>query len=77
MSWGLTLWDWLYHLLWVTRVRCPNPIETAIKRGDLTVGAVFPATESLRPYPSAGKTNWLASPPLVVAYALAGMWIST
>lgn len=51
----------------------PEPIETAIKQGDLTVGAVLSGNRNFegRIHPLV-KTNWLASPPLVVAYALAG-----
>lgn len=49
------------------------PIEEAIKQGDLTVGAVLSGNRNFegRIHPLV-KTNWLASPPLVVAYALAG-----
>ncbi|WP_380178007.1 aconitate hydratase AcnA [Kalamiella sp. sgz302252] len=51
----------------------PDEIEGAIKKGDLTVGAVLSGNRNfegrIHPYV---KTNWLASPPLVVAYALAG-----
>ncbi|PLP25510.1 aconitate hydratase, partial [Klebsiella michiganensis] len=51
----------------------PDPIERAIKQGDLTVGAVLSGNRNFegRIHPLV-KTNWLASPPLVVAYALAG-----
>ena len=51
----------------------PDPIEAAIKEGDLTVGAVLSGNRNFegRIHPLI-KTNWLASPPLVVAYALAG-----
>lgn len=51
----------------------PDPIEAAIKKGDLTVGAVLSGNRNFegRIHPLV-KTNWLASPPLVVAYALAG-----
>lgn len=51
----------------------PEQIETAIKAGDLTVGAVLSGNRNFegRIHPLV-KTNWLASPPLVVAYALAG-----
>ncbi|TKI08116.1 aconitate hydratase AcnA [Martelella alba] len=50
-----------------------DPIEAAIKAGDLTVGAVLSGNRNFegRIHPLV-KTNWLASPPLVVAYALAG-----
>ena len=50
-----------------------GPIEEAIKAGDLTVGAVLSGNRNFegRIHPLI-KTNWLASPPLVVAYALAG-----
>ncbi|QIE95938.1 aconitate hydratase AcnA [Pantoea stewartii] len=51
----------------------PDAIESAIKEGDLTVGAVLSGNRNFegRIHPLI-KTNWLASPPLVVAYALAG-----
>ncbi|ENU1225712.1 aconitate hydratase AcnA [Providencia rettgeri] len=51
----------------------PEPIEEAIKQADLTVGAVLSGNRNFegRIHPLV-KTNWLASPPLVVAYALAG-----
>lgn len=51
----------------------PDPIEQAIKESDLTVGAVLSGNRNFegRIHPLV-KTNWLASPPLVVAYALAG-----
>lgn len=50
-----------------------EPIETAIRQADLTVGAVLSGNRNFegRIHPLV-KTNWLASPPLVVAYALAG-----
>ncbi|AHG18248.1 aconitate hydratase [Chania multitudinisentens RB-25] len=51
----------------------PEPIESAIKAGDLTVGAVLSGNRNFEGRIHAlVKTNWLASPPLVVAYALAG-----
>lgn len=51
----------------------PDPVEQAIKKGDLSVGAVLSGNRNFegRIHPLV-KTNWLASPPLVVAYALAG-----
>ncbi|WP_315710510.1 aconitate hydratase AcnA [Brenneria uluponensis] len=51
----------------------PTAIEHAIKEKDLTVGAVLSGNRNFegRIHPLV-KTNWLASPPLVVAYALAG-----
>lgn len=51
----------------------PAEIESAIRQGDLTVGAVLSGNRNFegRIHPFV-KTNWLASPPLVVAYALAG-----
>ncbi|MFW0053455.1 MAG: aconitate hydratase AcnA [Arsenophonus endosymbiont of Dermacentor nuttalli] len=51
----------------------PAPIEEAIKKYNLTVGAVLSGNRNFegRIHPLV-KTNWLASPPLVVAYALAG-----
>jgi len=51
----------------------PAPIEEAIKKHDLTVGAVLSGNRNFEGrIHSLVKTNWLASPPLVVAYALAG-----
>ncbi|WP_296268683.1 aconitate hydratase AcnA [Pseudomonas sp. UBA6562] len=48
-------------------------IETAISANDLTVASVLSGNRNFegRVHPLV-KTNWLASPPLVVAYALAG-----
>ncbi|WP_426577418.1 aconitate hydratase AcnA [Xenorhabdus stockiae] len=50
-----------------------DEIEAAIKQSDLTVGAVLSGNRNFegRIHPLV-KTNWLASPPLVVAYALSG-----
>jgi aconitate hydratase len=49
------------------------PIEAAIKENDLTVGAVLSGNRNFegRVHPLT-KSNYLASPPLVVAYGLAG-----
>ncbi|MHC8354848.1 aconitate hydratase AcnA [Pseudomonas sp. LB3P81] len=51
----------------------PEPIEKAIQAADLTVASVLSGNRNFegRVHPLV-KTNWLASPPLVVAYALAG-----
>ncbi|ATZ94852.1 aconitate hydratase AcnA [Dickeya fangzhongdai] len=51
----------------------PEAIESAIREDDLTVAAVLSGNRNFegRIHPLV-KTNWLASPPLVVAYALAG-----
>lgn len=51
----------------------PEPVEKAINDGDLTVASVLSGNRNFegRVHPLV-KTNWLASPPLVVAYALAG-----
>ncbi|MBM7454828.1 aconitate hydratase [Oceanisphaera litoralis] len=50
-----------------------DPIEQAIKDHDMTVAAVLSGNRNFegRIHPFV-KSNWLASPPLVVAYALAG-----
>ncbi|MFJ4145342.1 aconitate hydratase AcnA [Pseudomonas sp. NPDC089734] len=50
-----------------------TPIENAIQNSDLTVASVLSGNRNFegRVHPLV-KTNWLASPPLVVAYALAG-----
>ena len=51
----------------------PAPIAGAVEKGDLTVSAVLSGNRNFEgrvsPYV---KANYLASPPLVVAYALAG-----
>ena len=51
----------------------PDAVEKAINEGDLTVASVLSGNRNFegRVHPLV-KTNWLASPPLVVAYALAG-----
>ncbi|HRK94779.1 MAG TPA: aconitate hydratase AcnA [Rhodospirillales bacterium] len=51
----------------------PDPIAKAIDAGDLTVAAVLSGNRNFegRIHPQT-KANYLASPPLVVAYALAG-----
>lgn len=50
-----------------------DAVQQAIREGDLTVSAVLSGNRNFegRIHPDV-KTNWLASPPLVVAYALAG-----
>jgi aconitate hydratase len=50
-----------------------DPIEAAIKENDFTVGAVLSGNRNFegRVHPLT-KSNYLASPPLVVAYGLAG-----
>ncbi|MFC0268813.1 aconitate hydratase AcnA [Kushneria aurantia] len=51
----------------------PEPIDQAIQDESLTVASVLSGNRNFegRIHPLV-KTNWLASPPLVVAYALAG-----
>ena len=51
----------------------PEPVEAAIKEGDLIVAGVLSGNRNFegRIHQSV-KANYLASPPLVVAYALAG-----
>lgn len=51
----------------------PEPIEEAIQNFDLNVAAVLSGNRNFegRVHPLV-KTNWLASPPLVIAYGLAG-----
>jgi aconitate hydratase len=51
----------------------PEPVSAAIKEGDLVVSSVLSGNRNFegRIHPET-KTNYLASPPLVVAYALAG-----
>ena len=51
----------------------PEAIEKGISQGDLVVASVLSGNRNFegRVHQSV-KTNWLASPPLVVAYALAG-----
>ncbi|GAB2910898.1 aconitate hydratase AcnA [Rheinheimera gaetbuli] len=50
-----------------------KPVENAINKADLNVSAVLSGNRNFegRIHPLV-KSNWLASPPLVVAYALAG-----
>ncbi|BAN49546.1 aconitate hydratase AcnA [Metapseudomonas resinovorans] len=50
-----------------------EPIEKAIQQADMTVASVLSGNRNFegRVHPLV-KANWLASPPLVVAYALAG-----
>ena len=51
----------------------PPPVSAAIKDGDLVVASVLSGNRNFegRVHQEV-RTNWLASPPLVVAYALAG-----
>lgn len=51
----------------------PDPIAKAVTQNDLIVSAVLSGNRNFegRIHPQV-KANWLASPPLVVAYALAG-----
>jgi aconitate hydratase len=51
----------------------PDPVATAIRAADLSVAAVLSGNRNFegRIHPQV-KASWLASPPLVVAYALAG-----
>ena len=51
----------------------PEAVEKAIDDGNLTVASVLSGNRNFegRVHPQV-KTNWLASPPLVVAFALAG-----
>ncbi len=51
----------------------PEPISEAISKGDLVVSSVLSGNRNFegRVHQEV-RTNWLASPPLVVAYAIAG-----
>jgi aconitate hydratase len=51
----------------------PEPVEAAIKSGDLVAASVLSGNRNFegRVHPNV-KANYLASPPLVVAYAIAG-----
>src|SRR5690606_1652765 len=51
----------------------PEPVSAAIAEGDLVVSSVLSGNRNFegRVHQEV-RTNWLASPPLVVAYALAG-----
>ncbi|WP_341502203.1 aconitate hydratase AcnA [Gallaecimonas sp. GXIMD4217] len=51
----------------------PEPVAKAVDEGGLTVSSVLSGNRNFegRVHPQV-KANWLASPPLVVAYALAG-----
>jgi aconitate hydratase len=50
-----------------------EPVSEAIRNGDLVVASVLSGNRNFegRVHPEV-RTNWLASPPLVVAYAIAG-----
>jgi aconitate hydratase len=51
----------------------PEPIDAAIKEGDLVVASVLSGNRNFEGrVHQAVKANYLASPPLVVAYAIAG-----
>ncbi|MCB8986199.1 MAG: aconitate hydratase AcnA [Ardenticatenaceae bacterium] len=51
----------------------PDPVANAIKEGDIVASAVLSGNRNFEGRVSPlTKTNYLASPPLVVAYALAG-----
>jgi aconitate hydratase len=51
----------------------PDPVEKAVKEGDLVAAAVLSGNRNFEGrVNSSVKANYLASPPLVVAYALAG-----
>jgi aconitate hydratase A / 2-methylisocitrate dehydratase len=51
----------------------PEPVSNAIQQGDLVVSSVLSGNRNFEGrIHSLTKTNYLASPPLVVAYALAG-----
>ena len=56
-----------------TAVRCPKPVAQAVQKENLVVAAVLSGNRNFegRINPLV-KANYLASPPLVVAYALAG-----
>ncbi|CBL44363.1 Aconitate hydratase 1 [gamma proteobacterium HdN1] len=69
-----------YHLVGYGCTTCignsgplPEAVENAVIKGDLTVGSVLSGNRNFegRIHPNS-RTNWLASPPLVVAYALLG-----
>jgi len=51
----------------------PDAVDAAVEKADLTVSAVLSGNRNFegRIHPRV-RANWLASPPLVVAYALAG-----
>jgi aconitate hydratase len=59
----------MYWELWTL----PDPVEEAIQCHDLNVASVLSGNRNFegRVHPLV-KTNWLASPPLVVAYGLTG-----
>src|SRR5690606_40220349 len=51
----------------------PEPVSQAISENDLVVSAVLSGNRNFEGrIHQQVKANWLASPPLVVAYALAG-----
>ena len=61
------------QLVSVTPVRLPDEVSKAIADNDMTVAAVLSGNRNFEGRIHAQvKANYLASPPLVVAYALAG-----
>ena len=65
---------WLHHLHRQLRARCREPIADAVEDGDLVVCSVLSGNRNFEGRISPHcRANYLASPPLVVAYALAGI----
>ena len=73
VSWASTWWAMAAPPVSATPGRCRNPISKAVEDGDLVVSSVLSGNRNFegRVHPQV-KANWLASPPLVVAFALAG-----
>ncbi len=64
---------WLHRLHRQYRTRCRSPSPKAIHDGDLVAAAVLSGNRNFEGRVHAEvKANYLASPPLVVAYAIAG-----
>ena len=73
MRWASTWSATAARLASAIPARCPDPVADAIDDGGLVVGAVLSGNRNFegRVHPQV-RANYLASPPLVVAYAIAG-----
>jgi aconitase A len=72
MPWALIWWATAARPVSATQAP-PGPIASAVEENDLVVGAVLSGNRNFEGRVSPHtKANYLASPPLVVAYAIAG-----
>ncbi len=71
-----TWWPMDVRLVSAIQVPCQNRSKNESKRTTWWWYRFYPATATLKDVSTARRANYLASPPLVVAYALAGAWKS-